>query len=101
YFDSHVNGPGCNRSSKTCAITEFFTPAEKTVISEQKCILCKGLCENIHINYIEHIQFISLYGGAPHKDTIARSMFPDIFPENTLVRYALLNKDQQEQLNHA
>ncbi|CAG8588753.1 15409_t:CDS:2 [Cetraspora pellucida] len=64
YLDSHVNGPRCNWSSGIHAITEFFAPAEKTVIPKQK-----------HILYI--------------------------FLENTPVRYALLNKDQQEQLNHA
>ncbi|CAG8509037.1 6911_t:CDS:2, partial [Scutellospora calospora] len=101
YLDSHVNRPGCNRSKGIRAITEFFVPAEKTVIPEQKHIFCKGLHEDIHINYIERVQFISLYSDALRKETIARSMFSDLFSENTSVRYALLNKDQREQLNEA
>ncbi|CAG8802620.1 562_t:CDS:2 [Cetraspora pellucida] len=55
YLDSHVNEPGCNWSSGTHAITEFFCSSKKDYI----------------------------------------------FLENTPVRYALLNKDQQEQLNYA
>ncbi|CAG8616031.1 15675_t:CDS:2 [Racocetra fulgida] len=101
YIDFHVNGSGCNRSSGTRAITKFFSLAEKTVIPEQKCALCKGLHEDIHINYIERAQFVSLYGGVLRKDTIARSMFPKLFLENVPVQYALLNKDQHEQLNKA
>ncbi|CAG8453696.1 11772_t:CDS:2 [Gigaspora rosea] len=62
YLDSHANGPGCNRSSGTCAITEFFASAKKIVIPEQKRVLCKGLREDIHLNYINRVQFISLYG---------------------------------------
>lgn len=101
YLDSHINGLECNQSNGTHAITEFFVSAKKSVISEQKHILYKGLYEDIHINYIERIQFISLYSGVPYKDIIAWSMFSNIFSENTLVRYVLLNKDQQEQLNQA
>ncbi|CAG8523584.1 33939_t:CDS:2 [Gigaspora margarita] len=101
YLDSYANGPGCNEFSGTCAITEFFALAEKIVILEQKHVLCKELRKDIHLNYINRIQFILLYGSAPRKDIIAQSMFPKIFSKNTPVQYALLNKDQQEQLNEA
>ncbi|CAG8819678.1 5253_t:CDS:2, partial [Gigaspora rosea] len=67
YLNSHANGPGCNQSSGTHAITEFFASAEKTVIPEQKRVLCKGLREDIHLNYINYIQFISLYSSSLHQ----------------------------------